>query len=158
MRRERGILPIALAHDAQGFWDDHATGAVPVGLRAGFFHPVTGYSLPYAVQVADVIAALPGPLTTDRLRPALRDFALARARQDRFLRLLNRMLFRGCAPERRYTLLQRFYRMPEGLIERFYASRLTPADRLRIVTGKPPIPLRTALGCLRERPLLKESA
>ncbi|TJZ93834.1 lycopene beta-cyclase CrtY [Paracoccus gahaiensis] len=158
MRRERGILPIALAHDAQGFWDDHASGAVPVGLRAGFFHPVTGYSLPYAARVADMVAALPGPLTTDRLRPALRDFALDRARQDRFLRLLNRMLFRGCAPERRYTLLQRFYRMPEGLIERFYASTLTNADRLRIVTGKPPIPLRTAFRCLPERPLLKEFA
>ncbi|CAM3386696.1 lycopene beta-cyclase CrtY [Paracoccus nototheniae] len=157
VRRERGILPIALAHDAAGFWADHATGAVPVGLRAGFFHPVTGYSLPYAAQVADVVARLPGPLTTDRLRTALRDFALARARQDRFLRLLNRMLFRGCAPDRRYTLLQRFYRMPEGLIERFYAGRLTPLDRLRIVTGKPPIPLRTAIRCLRERPLLKET-
>lgn len=158
VRRERGILPIALAHDAAGFWDDHSAGAVPVGLRAGFFHPVTGYSLPYAAQVADVVAALPGRPTTDAARAAIRDYALARARRDRFLRLLNRMLFRGCAPERRYTLLQRFYRMPEGLIERFYAGRLTAADQLRIVTGKPPIPIGTAIRCLPERPLLKENA
>lgn len=158
VRRERGILPIALAHDAAGFWDDHATGAVPVGLRAGFFHPVTGYSLPYAARVADVVAGMPGTPTTATARAAIRDFALARARQDRFLRLLNRMLFRGCAPERRYTLLQRFYRMPEGLIERFYAGRLTLADQLRIVTGKPPIPIGTAIRCLPERPLLKEDA
>jgi len=160
VRRERGILPIALAHDATGFWDDHAAGAVPVGLRAGLFHPVTGYSLPYAARVADLVADLArrDSLRTDRLRPVLRDFALRRARQDRFLRLLNRMLFRGCPPERRYTLLQRFYRLPEGLIERFYAGRLTTADRLRIVTGKPPIPLGTALRCLPERPLLQENA
>ncbi|WP_363323310.1 hypothetical protein [uncultured Tateyamaria sp.] len=48
--------------------------------------------------------------------------------------------------------------MPEALIERFYAGRLTPLDRLRIVTGKPPIPVRDALPCLREAPLLKETA
>ncbi|MDM7457825.1 MAG: lycopene beta-cyclase CrtY [Paracoccus sp. (in: a-proteobacteria)] len=154
MRRERGILPIALAHDAAGFWRDHAAGPVPVGLRAGFFHPVTGYSLPVAVQVADVIAALPEP-TTETLRAAVRDFGLKRARQDRFLRLLNRMLFRGCPGPGRYRLLQRFYRLPEPLIERFYAGRLTWADRLRIVTGKPPIPISRALTCLPEAPLLR---
>ena len=33
-----------------GFWADHATGAVPIGLRAGLFHPTTGYSLPVAVE------------------------------------------------------------------------------------------------------------
>ncbi len=129
-----------------------------MGLRAGFFHPVTGYSLPYAAQVADVVAGLSGPPGTDALRGAIRDYAIDRARRDRFLRLLNRMLFRGCAPDRRYTLLQRFYRMPHGLIERFYAGRLSVADQLRIVTGKPPIPLGTAIRCLPERPLLKENA
>lgn len=154
MRRERGILPIALAHDAAGFWRDHAAGPVPVGLRAGFFHPVTGYSLPVAVEVADAVAALPR-LTTDAVRDAVRGFGLARARQDRFLRLLNRMLFRGCPGPERYRLLQRFYRLPEPLIERFYAGRLTWADRLRIVTGKPPIPISRALTCLPEAPLLK---
>ncbi|WP_304617344.1 lycopene beta-cyclase CrtY [Paracoccus sp. (in: a-proteobacteria)] len=154
VRRERGILPIALAHDAAGFWRERAEGPVPVGLRAGFFHPVTGYSLPVAVEVADVIAAVP-ELTTPAVRGAVRDFGLARAHQDRFLRLLNRMLFRGCPGPQRYRLLQRFYRLPEPLIERFYAGRLTWADRLRIVTGKPPIPIRRALTCLPEKPLLK---
>ncbi|MFN7177846.1 MAG: lycopene cyclase family protein, partial [Thermaurantiacus sp.] len=84
VRRERGVLPIALAHDAAGFWEAHQTGAVPVGLRAGLFHPVTGYSLPVAVQVADLIAAT-APLTTDAVRTRLRAFALDRARRDRFL-------------------------------------------------------------------------
>lgn len=155
IRRERGVLPIALAMDARALWEDAEGGPVPVGLRGGFFHPVTGYSLPVAVQVADLIAATQ-PLTTDALHAALSRFAIGRARQDRFLRLLNRMLFRGCAPDRRWRVLQRFYRLPEPLIERFYAGRLTTLDRLAIVTGKPPIPLRDALPCLREAPLLKE--
>lgn len=155
VRREHGVLPVALAHDARGFWDAHRTGAVPVGLRAGLFHPVTGYSLPVAARVADLVAAT--PLDTETMRAALRAHAIARADQDRFLRLLTRMLFRGCAPDQRRALLARFYRLPEGVIERFYAGRLTWADRLRIVLGKPPIPLRTALTCLPEAPLLQEN-
>ncbi|TPE46460.1 lycopene beta-cyclase CrtY [Amaricoccus solimangrovi] len=151
-RRERGVLPIALAHDAAGLWQEAAGGAVPVGLRAGLFHPVTGYSLPVAARVADVVAE--SPLATGAVFAAVRDFALPRAREDRFLRLLNRMLFRGCPPEARHRVLSRFYRLPEPLIERFYAGRLTALDRLRIVAGKPPIPVSAALPCLREAPLL----
>lgn len=154
IRREQGVLPIALAHDAVGFWDSCADGPVPIGLRAALFHPVTGYSLPVAVEAADLIADT-RPLTTDAIRTRLRDFALKRANDDRFLRLLNRMLFRGCPGPARYRLLERFYRLPEPLIERFYAGRLTWPDRMRIVTGKPPIPIRAALPCLPEQPLLK---
>ena len=156
VRRERGVLPIALAHDARAFWTDHAKGPVPVGLRAGLFHPVTGYSLPMAAQVADAIAAR--DLTTASARRAVRGLAIDRADRDRFPRLLNRMLFRGCAPDRRYRLLQRFYGLPQPLIERFYAGRLTWADRARIVSGRPPIGLARALRCLPERPLLQENA
>ena len=97
------------------------------------------------------------PLTTATVFAALRAHAIARARDDRFLRLLNRMLFRGCAPGDRHRVLSRFYRLPEPLIERFYAGRLTTLDKLRIVTGKPPIPIRDALPCLPESPLLKDA-
>ena len=152
-RRERGVLPIALAQDAPAFWTEARGGAVPVGLRAGLFHPVTGYSLPVAARVADAVAA--GPLTTEAAFAAVRGFALEKAREDRFLRLLNRMLFRGCPPEARHRVLSRFYRLPEPLIERFYAGRLTALDRMRLVAGKPPIPLAAALPCLREAPLLE---
>jgi lycopene beta-cyclase len=152
VRRERAVLPIALAHDAVAFWAEAAGGAVPVGVRAELFHPVTGYSLPVAARLADVVAA--GPLVTAATFADARDFALAKAREDRFLRLLSRMLFRGCPPEARHRVLSRFYRLPEPLIERFYAGRLTALDRVRIVSGKPPIPLRDALPCLREAPLL----
>ncbi|SDK78563.1 lycopene beta-cyclase CrtY [Paracoccus chinensis] len=155
VRRERGVLPIALAHDASNLWAEAQGGSVPVGMRAGLFHPVTGYSLPVAAQVADVVAA--SEPTTAAVFRAVRAHALARAGDDRFLRLLNRMLFHGCAPEERHRVLSRFYRLPEPLIERFYAGKLTRLDRLRIVTGKPPIPIRDALPCLREAPLLKET-
>jgi lycopene beta-cyclase len=41
--------------------------------------------------------------------------------------------------------MQRFYGLPEGLVRRFYAGQLTWADRLRLVSGKPPVPLGGAL-------------
>jgi lycopene beta-cyclase len=66
------------------------------------------------------------------------------------------MLFEAAPPERRVVVLGRFYRLPEGLIERFYAGRTTLADRLRLLAGRPPVPLGRALRCLRE-PALRGS-
>ena len=42
-------------------------------------------------------------------------------------------------------------RLPEGLIERFYAGRSTLPDKARILMGKPPVPIRRALPCVPER-------
>ncbi|WP_299361575.1 lycopene beta-cyclase CrtY [uncultured Paracoccus sp.] len=151
-RRERGVLPIAMAFDSAAFWRDAAGGAVPVGMRAALFHPVTGYSLPLAALVADLVAATPGDSAT--VLAAVRELALDMARRQRFLRLLSRMLFKGAAPDARRAVLERFYRLPEPLIERFYAGNLTVADQARILVGKPPIPIRAALPCLREEPML----
>lgn len=153
VRVEQGVLPIALATDAEAFWADMPRDAVPVGMRAGLFQHITGYSLPLAVEVAELIASAP-VLETAPVFEAVRDYALALDKRQSFFRLLNRMLFRGCAPERRYKLLERFYKMPEPLIERFYAARTTRRDALRVVTGKPPIAITTALGCLSERKVL----
>ena len=77
-------------------------------------------------------------------------------RQDeRFLRLLNRMLFRAAKPEERYTVLQRFYGLNQGLIERFYAGTLTWRDKARILIGKPPVPVSKALYNFSERAFIK---
>jgi lycopene beta-cyclase len=58
------------------------------------------------------------------------------------------MLFGAGKPENRYRMLERFYRLPEPLIERFYAGRSTRADMVRILAGKPPVPLAGALSSL----------
>ena len=55
------------------------------------------------------------------------------------------MLFFASPPLQRYRILQRFYKLPQQLIERFYAARPTWFDRLRILTGKPPVPVFSAL-------------
>jgi lycopene beta-cyclase len=60
------------------------------------------------------------------------------------------MLFRAAEPPERYRVLQHFYRLPEALIGRFYAGQLTALDKLRILSGRPPVPLRKALSVMRE--------
>ena len=52
-------------------------------------------------------------------------------------------------PDARVQVLQRFYRLPEPLVQRFYAAKLTTTDKARIIAGKPPVPILDALKCLR---------
>ena len=42
VRREVGVLPIALGGDIDRFWADQAEGVPAVGMRAALFHPTTG--------------------------------------------------------------------------------------------------------------------
>ena len=56
VRRENGILPIVLAGDIDAFWDADHSSLPRTGLRAALFHPVTGYSVPDAVRVADLLS------------------------------------------------------------------------------------------------------
>lgn len=131
LREEVGILPLpARAPRPRA----STAGLVLGGYQGGFFHPTTGYSFPVAVRFALAVAcSSPADLPAHVQR-----LARAEARQQRFAALLNRMLFRGFAPERRYHVLERFYRLPVPTIERFYALALTRADRARIVCGRPP--------------------
>lgn len=154
VRREDGVLPIALAHDFEGFWAERPSDVPQAGMRAGLFHPTTGYSLPEAVRVADLVAE-EWPIGSAALASKVKDHARKRHADQRFYRLLNRMLFRAARPDRRHLVLQRFYKLPKSLIERFYAGRTTAGDIVRILTGKPPVPVHRALACLREAPLLK---
>ena len=60
------------------------------------------------------------------------------------------MLFRAADPPQRYRILERFYRLPEPLIARFYAGRSTLADRVRILAGKPPVSVGRAIAAMME--------
>ncbi len=60
------------------------------------------------------------------------------------------MLFLAAEPEKRYKVLQRFYRLSKGLIQRFYAGNLKFSDYVRILSGQPPVPIQQAVRCLFE--------
>ncbi|MGD9427186.1 lycopene beta-cyclase CrtY [Pantoea sp. NSTU24] len=142
LREEQGALPITLTGDADSFWQKRDLPCS--GLRAGLFHPTTGYSLPLAVSLADRLAEMQA-FTSEDLHTAIAQFARQTWQQQRFFRMLNRMLFLAGPADRRWQVMQRFYGLPEGLIARFYAGKLTLPDRLRILSGKPPVPVLAAL-------------
>lgn len=143
LREEQGVLPITLAGDFDRFWAQ-GQGQPRSGLRAGLFHCTTGYSLPDAVRLADWFASQRN-LQADALADGIQTFARQAWRRQRFYRLLNRMLFLAGRPQDRWQVMQRFYRLPEGLISRFYAGHSRLTDKLRIVSGKPPVPVRAAI-------------
>jgi lycopene beta-cyclase len=154
LREEHGVLPIALGGDIDLWWRETPTAAV--GLRAALFHPVTGYSLPDAARLADEVADLPD-LTSESVRTLVEARSKAAWRERRYFRMLNRMLFRASAPEKRYRVMERFYRLPQPLIERFYAARASLADKARILIGKPPVPIGAALASLPESSVTKRT-
>lgn len=149
LRRETGVLPILIDGDPERFWP-RGDPVARLGLAGGFFHPTTGYSLRLALQLAGELAVLPGPLDSPQLAAWSRARFLRHWRDGAFYRLLNRMLFRAAAPAERRRIFEHFYRLPPALVARFYAGELTGFDRMRILSGRPPVAvlpaLRAALG------------
>lgn len=156
LREEHGVLPISLAHDIKRYWSGGGADVPRVGMRAAMYHPTTGYSLPEAARLASAIAER-WPLDSAALAALVRLHSKALHQRQRFYRMLNRFLFLGARPDRRHLVMRRFYTLPQPLIERFYAGRLTAVDKLRILAGKPPIPVRRALAVIREAPILAKN-
>jgi lycopene beta-cyclase len=149
LEEEEGILPVALDGNIEGHWRRAERRALS-GLRAALFHPTTGYSLPDAAALADAICGL-ATIDAPSVERLIRERSIRLWRDRAFLRLLNRMLFRAARPGERYRVLERFYGLPESLIARFYAAKLTALDKLRILSGKPPVPIGAALRCIAEK-------
>lgn len=145
---ETGILPVVAGGNWAAFRKAGENGAALAGVRAGLFHPLTSYSLPTALAFAlDLARALPArdEISGTGLSGWSRAWADAHWREGGFYRMLSAMLFGAAAPEMRYKVLERFYRLDSDLIERFYAGRTTMADKARILTGRPPVPLAAAV-------------
>lgn len=145
---ETGVLPVITGGDFAAWRSEvQVPGTVLAGAGGGFSHPLTSYSLPQAVSTALAIAA-EADLPAEQLAALVDSMAARHWRQTRFYRLLGRMLFGAGAPDDRYRIFERFYRLPEPLIERFYAARSTSADKLRVLAGKPPVPIGAGLRAL----------
>jgi lycopene beta-cyclase len=134
---EDGVLPVAMGGDFDRFWPA-GSSVGRLGLRGGFFHPTTGYSLPDAVRTALLVARQDDPAT---LAAALRDEGARLWRERGFYRMLSRLLMRAARPDERRGILEHFYRLGPQRVARFYAGRFTLGDKVRALTGKPPIPI-----------------
>lgn len=153
VRQEKGVLPITLASERE-------SDGCSIGIKGGFYHAVTGYSFPEALKIAEDLASENLHFCDVKECPpncsaAIKTFSSKKGEEEGFLRLLNRMLFRACKPERRYKVLQRFYGLPQDLIERFYAGQLTTTDKARLLIGKPPVPVTKALYNFSEKAFIR---
>ena len=147
-REESGVLPVAMGGDFEAYWRSSGAGIAKAGMRAGLFHPTTGYSLPDAVRLAAMLAE-----RRDFSGVALHDATYNHARAcwsaRAFYRMLDTMLFKASGTKDRYRILERFYTLSPRLIGRFYAGRSTMTDKARILIGKPPVPISRAVRVLR---------
>ena len=129
-RRETGDLPMP--------WQAQPRVSqmeISLGVRGHWYHPATAYSVPCAVSTALAVASASG---RDDLLVRLDRLQKKHEQQARFARFLNLLLFRCFAPEQRAHVFERFYRLPEETIRRFYALEMTISDRIRILSGRPP--------------------
>lgn len=143
VHQECGVLPVVHGGDFDRFWPKRDPVA-RAGVRGAFFHPMTGYSLPDAVAFA--LWAVDQPL--DGIAAATRARAAAHWKSGGYYRLLGKMLFQAAEPDRRWRIFERFYRLRAPLIGRFYGGRSTWMDRIRILCGRPPVPIRSAMRAL----------
>lgn len=143
---ERGCLPVVSGGDFDAVWpaDDRVAR---VGTGAGAFQPTTGYSLPFAAESA--VALAKGWPFAD-LGSATRAMAKAQWQRGGFYRLLDKMLFGAAVPDQRYKILEHFYRLPEPVIERFYAGKSSLSDKMRVLSGRPPVPIGAAIRALKD--------
>lgn len=148
LRSEKGVLPMMMATDRN---DDRAE----IGLAGGFGVAATGFTVPYAVRMAEVIAKRIKAHGVERAVASIPQLRRDFIHQERYPRLLNRMFFRAARGDQRYKVLQRFYGLSENLIKRFYPNQLTWRDKLRILAGKPPVPVTKALYNFSEKAFIK---
>ncbi|MFN4134134.1 MAG: lycopene beta-cyclase CrtY [Novosphingobium sp.] len=154
---EHGVLPVVAGGDFSAFWRASGGAVARAGVRAGLFQAVTSYSLPDAVKYALALAR-EKDLGGDALAAFSEHWAREHWQRSAYFRALSALLFAGAEPQDRYRVLERFYSLRHGLIERFYAGRTTVLDKARILAGRPPLPITRALGVLtglgaRPRPL-----
>ena len=157
VEEETGCLPVITGGDFDAFQRAvRAPGTVRIGAGGGFVHPLTSYTVPIALRTA-LFVAEHLDLAPSVLAKKVGRLAQQHWRDTAYYRLLGQMLFAAAEPGQRYRIFERFYRLDAALIERFYAARSTRADQLRILAGKPPVPVRGAIGALlSRRPALRK--
>lgn len=145
---ESGVLPVITGGEFTSYQADQKIEGVSVaGARGGFVHPLSSYTLPFAVETALAIAEdalLPG----EQLAALLEVRARRHWKRTWFYRKLGSMLFGAAEPAKRYKIFEHFYRLSEELIERFYAGNSHFSDKARVLIGKPPVSVFRAIKAL----------
>lgn len=146
LRQESGSLPLDLyPPDAQDKWP------LALGAAANLAHPVTGYTFPSVIrQIQCIIESDSADIEEWKKRLYAENKKIRSS--FGFYCFLNRMMFGAATATKRYIILQRFYTLSNGLIERFYGGRTSFSDQVRILLGKPPVPILSAMKQISSRP------
>ncbi len=153
--RETGILPVIDGGDFAAFQaENRIEGVGAAGAKGGFVHPLTSYTVPFAIETALAIAE-DAELSGEQMAALLETRARRHWKKTKFYRRLGAMLFGAAKAEERYRVFERFYRLNAYLIERFYAGNSGLRDKARVLIGKPPVPIGKAIRALtgKGRPL-----
>jgi lycopene beta-cyclase len=143
-RTEVGSLPIP-------FQELPSTESPPhVISLGGFSHEVTGYSIPDCMRLCHLLASHKEH-HLEAWREVISRYQREKKWRSLFYRWLNRFLFLGSPPPMRYKMLQHFYKLPDSVIQRFYAGKTTLPDMLKFFLGKPPLPLTGVFKVLRDQ-------
>ncbi len=149
--RETGLLPVITGGDFLAYQKAlRIPGVAVAGARGGFVHPLTSYTLACAVETALYIAAH-ADMSGEKLARNLERRARKLWKHNAFYRALGAMLFEAAKPHSSYRIFQRFYRLRQSLIEHFYAGKTRWYEKLRILSGRPPVPVSRAIVALATR-------
>lgn len=147
-RREVGCLPLPLSSSS---FPSTAPATQSLGARALRMNAVTGYTTPHLLRFLDSFFKTSTPSRENFERTQAR-FQKDEQQRENFYLMLNRMMFQAAANEERYRILQKFYRLPEGVVQRFYSGRLSWLDKARILSGRPPVSVTKALRAILSTP------
>ncbi len=150
-RVESGSLPLEFlsprgtgeTRPMDDVWREYPN-ALAIGAASGLAHPVTGYTTSIVFRQIEALIEIREKKDGD-FRERLSQVNSEIDKSFSYFHLLNRMLFLAAVPSERYRVLQRFYTLSPGLIARFYSATLTRTDQMRILVGRPPVPMLAAV-------------
>ena len=129
-RQSEGAIPVPFGGDFDAFWRVGGARVAKLGLRGGFFHPVTGQSVADAVRTALMVAE-----QREMDGAALHDIAEEEATRSwkarEFYRTVSERLIGG-GPEGCRSALEAMYRLDPAIIARFHGLKTGTIDRMRI--------------------------
>ena len=79
------------------------------------------------------------------LKNVVQQFQKERMEDRKFTIRLNELMFKSSI---RFQLFSHLYQLPQAVLERWQSERLTKMDRMRILSGKPLLPLLHALNAM----------
>ncbi|HEY5711118.1 MAG TPA: lycopene beta-cyclase CrtY [Allosphingosinicella sp.] len=124
------VRPLPFGGDFAAFWRLGGARVAKLGLRGGFFHPLSGRTVADAARNA-LLLARQADFSGDALHDLFEDEARTLWKKREFLRSVTAAIAQA-KPEERRGLIESLFRLDPGVIGRLRADRLGMIDRMRV--------------------------